>query len=494
MAKSIPLGIKLLPSIGGTDRNVTYKIFILILTFFCYTSYHLSRKPISIVKSVLHRKNCSIPLLPTDKVKFDNSTDCDWAPFNHGDFATLLGSLDLAYLFAYAVGMFSSGHIAERMNLRHFLSLGMITSGILTAAFGAGYFLGIHMLWYYILVQVIGGLVQSTGWPSVVTCVGNWYGKGKRGLIMGIWNSHTSVGNILGSLIAGIWVNHAWGWSFVVPGIIIASLGVVVFFFLVPEPSTVGCNKPVHHGDEDGEEAQSLIKKREDEHKEDEAISLYRALLIPGVIEFSLCLFFAKLVSYTFLFWLPKYISYKTSYDAEVAGDLSTLFDVGGIVGGIIAGLVSDFTRGRASTCVVMLTLAAPMMFVYNEYGSINYAHSVGLLLVCGFFVNGPYALITTAVSADLGTHKSLQGNSKALATVTAIIDGTGSIGAAIGPLLTGVISPTGWNNVFWMLIAADVFAMVFLIRLVTKEIHMWRLTGCTREIEDVTVNIQNTL
>jgi OPA family glycerol-3-phosphate transporter-like MFS transporter 1/2 len=53
----------------------------------------------------------------------------------------------------------------------------------------------------------------------------------------------------------------------------------------------------------------------------------------------------------------------------------------------------------------------------------------VGLLLICGFFVNGPYALITTAVSADLGTHKSLKGNSRALASVTAIIDGTGSIG-----------------------------------------------------------------
>lgn len=28
-----------------------------------------------------------------------------------------------------------------------------------------------------------------------------------------------------------------------------------------------------------------------------------------GVIEFSLCLLFAKLVSYTFLFWLPLYIT-----------------------------------------------------------------------------------------------------------------------------------------------------------------------------------------
>ena len=48
---------------------------------------------------------------------------------------------------------------------------------------------------------------------------------------------------------------------------------------------------------------------------------------------------------------------------------------------------------------------------------------------MCGAFVNGPYALITTAVSADLGTHPHLRGNARALATVTAIIDGTGSMG-----------------------------------------------------------------
>jgi len=51
------------------------------------------------------------------------------------------------------------------------------------------------------------------------------------------------------------------------------------------------------------------------------------------------------------------------------------------------------------------------------------------LLIATGFFVNGPYCLITTSVSADLGTHPSLANSAKALATVTAIIDGTGSIG-----------------------------------------------------------------
>lgn len=65
--------------------------------------------------------------------------------------------------------------------------------------------------------------------------------------------------------------------------------------------------------------------------------------------------------------------------------------------------------------------------FSYNFY--FFYLIFTVLSLITGALVNGPYALITTAVSADLGTHKSLRGNAKALATVTAIIDGTGSIG-----------------------------------------------------------------
>lgn len=36
--------------------------------------------------------------------------------------------------------------------------------------------------------------------------------------------------------------------------------------------------------------------------------------LFQGVIEFSLCLLFAKLVSYTFLFWLPLYITNVGEY------------------------------------------------------------------------------------------------------------------------------------------------------------------------------------
>ena len=45
----------------------------------------------------------------------------------------------------------------------------------------------------------------------------------------------------------------------------------------------------------------------------EKAISFLGALRIPGVVEFSLCLFSTKLVSYVFLFWLPHYIQVSHS-------------------------------------------------------------------------------------------------------------------------------------------------------------------------------------
>ena len=128
------------------------------------------------------------------------------------------------------------------------------------------------------------------------------------------------------------------------------------------------------------------------------AIGFLGALKIPGVVEFSLSLFFSKLVSYTFLYWLPLYISHSNrkllveineihnfgifnsilkmlswsarllcscileAMGATLSADLSTLFDVGGIIGAIAAGVISDHSGMSATTCVGMLAVAAPMV------------------------------------------------------------------------------------------------------------------------------------
>lgn len=96
-----------------------------------------------------------------------------------------------------------SGIIGERVPIRLYLTVGMLASGLFTCLFGLGYVYNIHSLSFYVFVQVrlvtmcpirqktnsvligyvpfqvVNGLVQTTGWPSVVTCIGNWFGKGR---------------------------------------------------------------------------------------------------------------------------------------------------------------------------------------------------------------------------------------------------------------------------------------------------------------------------
>ncbi|KFO58505.1 Glycerol-3-phosphate transporter [Corvus brachyrhynchos] len=485
----LPPGIRFITSFS---RDQWYRAFIFSLTFLLYASFHLSRKPISIVKGELHKHCAASHEVEVDSYKEYaaqiqpvkkpfNASQCGWEPFDKSNYKQLLGALDYSFLCAYAVGMYLSGLIGERLPIRYYLTGGMLASGLFTAMFGLGYFYNVHNLWFYIMAQIANGLVQTTGWPSVVTCIGNWFGKGRRGLIMGVWNSHTSVGNILGSLIAAYWVSTCWGLSFVVPGVIVAVMGVVCFLFLIEHPRDVSCSctpssVKMQHLLTDSENcsvslSSSTVATGEGRHGTS-AISFLGALRIPGVVEFSLCLLFAKLVSYTFLFWLPLYITNVEHLDAKRAGDLSTLFDVGGIFGGILAGLISDRLEKRASTCGMMLLLAAPTLYMFSAVSKMGLEATVVMLLISGALVNGPYALITTAVSADLGTHKSLKGNARALSTVTAIIDGTGSVGAALGPLLAGLISPSGWNNVFYMLMVADACALLLLLRLIQKELQ----------------------
>lgn len=52
-----------------------------------------------------------------------------------------------------------------------------------------------------------------------------------------------------------------------------------------------------------------------------------------------------------------------------------------------------------------MLILAVPMLMIYQLFGTLSYTFNLVLLFVLGGLVNGPYALITTSVSAELGMY-----------------------------------------------------------------------------------------
>ena len=94
----------------------------------------------------------------------------------------------------------------------------------------------------------------------------------------------------------------------------------------------------------------------------------------------------------------------------QAAGNLSILFDVGGVLGGALAGSLSDKCGAAASVSAAFVLASVPAMLLYRSYGHLSLGWNVFLMAAAGCFVNGPYALITTAVSADLGNHSSVAG------------------------------------------------------------------------------------
>ena len=93
-ARDVPWGLKVITSVAKkccpqcrVNRLLWHKGGILALTYMAYTCYHMSRKPISVVKSVLSQ-NCTGLVPPPDIIINDKNKDswCDWAPFSEYSF------------------------------------------------------------------------------------------------------------------------------------------------------------------------------------------------------------------------------------------------------------------------------------------------------------------------------------------------------------------------------------------------------------------------
>ena len=179
---------------------------------------------------------------------------------------------------------------------------------------GVGYFLNIHEFLFYLSVQMVAGFAQATGWPCVLAVITSWIERNGRGWKMGVWNGHSTVGNIIGSLLAAFLSRYGWGWSFLAPGENVALVGLLVFFFLTPNPRDLGFNSS--NGPEERLEVASLVicKVREEGYCPTNwgcwKYWVYRSLEdIPKMVPFAFSLFFMKVVSSTFMYWLPFYLS-----------------------------------------------------------------------------------------------------------------------------------------------------------------------------------------
>ncbi|XP_061523867.1 sugar phosphate exchanger 3 [Phycodurus eques] len=485
---------------GCLSQYTHHHLVAFLLTFFSYVFLHASRKTFSNVKVSISAQwtptpqNGSAPAFSPGETWEKNRL------FENEEQATLfLGALDTIFLFSYAVGLYLSGVIGDRVNLRYVLCFGLCGSAAVDFVFGTlTEWLHIYNVYLYCSLWVLNGLLQSTVWPCVVAVMANWFGKTGRGFVFGLWSACASVGNILGAFLASSVLKYGYEYAFLVTSVVQFGGGVVLFFGLLTSPNEVGLSMDCQTGlcpvDTDTNRPLISNKEEEEEEKEEEeeddvqdrhyrsvqgsskAVGFFQAFCLPGVLPYSLAFACLKLVNYSFFFWLPFYLSNNYGWKEAEADRLSMWYDVGGIIGGTVQGLVTDFLGKRAPVLAISLTLAMASLVGYSHSPNDKTINAV-LLAITGFFIGGPSNMISSAISADLGRQEAIRGSREALATVTGIVDGTGSIGAAGGQYLVSLIeSKLGWIYVFYFFVVMTGGSIVFITPLILTEVRaMWR-------------------
>jgi MFS transporter, OPA family, solute carrier family 37 (glycerol-3-phosphate transporter), member 1/2 len=101
--------------------------------------------------------------------------------------------------------MMTLGNFTHRVSLKLFVGYGMILSALFYSFFAIYYqIFKVFSIPLMVVMMCFNGFFQCTGWPGLMGIMSNWFGKGKTGIILGIWAINANIGNIIAELMCNI--------------------------------------------------------------------------------------------------------------------------------------------------------------------------------------------------------------------------------------------------------------------------------------------------
>ncbi|WP_159951357.1 MFS transporter [Polaribacter septentrionalilitoris] len=234
-----------------------------------------------------------------------------------------LGIIGSTLFFAYAIGKFTNGFLADHSNIKRFMSVGLLISALANLVMGfTSTFLFFAICWG------INGWVQSMGAPSSVVSLSRWYKDSERGSFYGFWSTSHNIGEALTYILTAVVVSYfGWQWGFRAAAIIglLGALIISLFFHDTPESKGL---PPVN---------KDFTKKKTSTWEEQSGV-----LKNPYVWLLALSSAFMYISRYAVNSWGPYYFEAAKGYTLTQANSLVAISAVCGIIGTASSGFVSD--------------------------------------------------------------------------------------------------------------------------------------------------------
>jgi OPA family glycerol-3-phosphate transporter-like MFS transporter len=371
-----------------------------------------------------------------------------------------LGFIASAGVFAYALGKFVSGSLADLFGGRNNFLAGMAGAVFFTILFAMGGGFPI-----FTLAWIGNRVFQSSGWVGLVKVSSRWFSYSIYGTVMAVMSLSFLFGDAAARETMALLLQAGMGWR----GIFFTGAGLLSMLLVanllllretpqergLPAPRTNPLNLYASEKSRDGKEKSGLA-------------AILRPLLTSRFFWMVCGLSLGTtLLRETFNLWTPTYFAEYVGLSNPDAASRSALFPLFGGVSVLLAGFLSDRLglNGRSLVLFGGLASGTVCLFLLAQVpGHGNPWIPVGLVALVGFLLMGPYSYLAGAMSMDFGGEKGS-------ATAAGIIDGVGYLaGVLSGDTVARITVNYGWRNAFLALgITCLLTAIVALVLAVTQ-------------------------
>ena len=303
----------------------------------------------------------------------------------------------IAVLFrvAYSLGQMGFGKWIDKVGTRRGLSLTVVYYSIVSilTSLARGFY-------SFATFRFLLGAGESPNWPAATKAVSEWFPKHERGLATAFYDSGSSIGGAVGSVLI-IWIYRHWGWrpAFVIPGVL-GFLWLILWRWIYYPPES-------HPFVSDEERALIAADKLESETQGvGRARPSWKALFkLPQTWGSIIARAFTDPVWFFVTDWFPIYLVTKGFKLETAAIALSVPFvaaDFGNFFGGIMSGYLikRGWSLGAARKAVVIfggvgVTMLIPTVFTTK-------LSLIALLVGIAAFCYAAFSTIANVLPGDL--------------------------------------------------------------------------------------------
>ncbi len=302
--------------------------------------------------------------------------------------ASQLGLIGSVLLFAYAIGKFVNGFLADHCNIKRFMATGLLVSAVANfilgiLGFASGSLPAVLIFTLFAIMWGINGWSQSMGSPPAIIALSRWLPLSKRGTFYGFFSLSHNLGEWLSFLFVGILVSVAgWQWGFIGSSLAGVIGVIVIIFFLHDNPQSKGLPR-----------VEDMYGEVKEEKKQESTGDLQKMVLkTPAVWILAAASAFMYVARYAINGWGVLFLQEEKGFSLTQATTIISINALLGILGTVLSGWVSDklFKSDRYLPALIFGIMNSLSLFLFllggdslviNIIAMVFFGISIGVLI-----------------------------------------------------------------------------------------------------------------